>query len=414
MLLPDVIKHFEGCVYVVSRHCVLTPTGEILAPEQFNSAFGGYDFVFRSENRTTRKAFEALTQSQVHRFPKARTTCFKPWLPFGVIVDGEVNTYRPAGVPAVAGDVSPFLRHVELIIPDAGDRHTALQWMAAVVQRPGVPIRWALVLQGVEGNGKTTLLQVLRACLGNAHVSVPSNRMLESDYNGYAFEKLLVGVEEIYTRDRFAMTERLKPMITNSFIDIRIMRNDMFMVENTINLMAFTNHKGAVQKSKTDRRWCVIHTAQQTTADLARCGMDETYFQRLYNWIGNGGAGFVHDFLLRYDTGTLPHVAPVTTSTDDAIAESMSNAARLILDAIEAEERGFRGGYISSVAARKILGDKIAHRAISKTLEELGYTKLGVHGRHIFEEGGARPHIYAKNPEIMTLEGYYPANFQTA
>ena len=70
---------FAGCVYVTDRHKVLIPGGALLKPDQFKVAFGGYCMAMDNVNeRTTRNAWEAFTESQVIRAPMADTICFKP------------------------------------------------------------------------------------------------------------------------------------------------------------------------------------------------------------------------------------------------------------------------------------------------------------------------------------------------
>ncbi|CAB0000079.1 unnamed protein product, partial [Nesidiocoris tenuis] len=62
---------FRGCVYVTNHHKVLTPTGVMLKPEQFNVLYGGYTFTLDDSNeKTTKKAWEAFTESQLYTFSK--------------------------------------------------------------------------------------------------------------------------------------------------------------------------------------------------------------------------------------------------------------------------------------------------------------------------------------------------------
>src|SRR5574340_263081 len=132
---------FAGCVYVSSLHRVLVPGGYLLDAQRFNALapYGRYTYMLDNANeRTTRKAFEALTNSQGLAWPQAQGTCFRPELPPGHIThDGLVNTWWPIDTPCEPGDVSPFLRHLAKLLPNESDRNVLISYAAAVVQFPG-------------------------------------------------------------------------------------------------------------------------------------------------------------------------------------------------------------------------------------------------------------------------------------
>src|SRR5262249_26513815 len=68
------------------------------------------------------------------------------------------NHYRPPRiVPGDATKAGPWLEHVHRIYPD--DANHIIVWLAHRVQRPGEKINHALVLGGLQGIGKDTLLE---------------------------------------------------------------------------------------------------------------------------------------------------------------------------------------------------------------------------------------------------------------
>ncbi|MCV5403811.1 hypothetical protein OFM88_30100, partial [Escherichia coli] len=67
------------------------------------------------------------------------------------------NTYLPCPGERKKGDPAPFLNHIAKLLPVATDREILLDWMAYKAQNPAQLMRWAVVLCGVEGNGKTTV-----------------------------------------------------------------------------------------------------------------------------------------------------------------------------------------------------------------------------------------------------------------
>ena len=408
LLIADQIAHFDGCVYVSDRHSVLTREGDMLRPEQFNaSSYGGYKFsMTRDNSATTKKAFEAFTENRGHKFPKANRTVFRPDLPTGHIEGDAVNTYRPRGGEAIPGDCGPFHRHMALLIPDANDRHILTQYMAACVQRPGRLIRWAPVLQGTPGNGKTFFAQCIAYAIGDVHSHTARPQHLASEFNGFVYERLFVNVEEIDVHDKLELLEVLKPLITDIRIEIRMMRTTAFTAINTVNWFFATNKLGGLVKHRNDRRYAIFHTAQQSKEDLP----PEAYFTELYDWFNHRrGAAAIYAYLLTVDISRLPNTAPITTSTAAAIAASFGAAEQHVLEAVEQDLPGFRGGWISTWAASELLSTKglrTAPRRLGQIIDNLGYKFIMRSGSLIPAEGNQKPQLYALTDRPASIENY--------
>jgi hypothetical protein len=82
------IDFFAGCVYVSGLHKVYAPDRGLLKPGQFRAAFAGYVFMMDNANqRVTRNAWNAFTQSEALRPPIVGSTCSRPDLARGTIVE---------------------------------------------------------------------------------------------------------------------------------------------------------------------------------------------------------------------------------------------------------------------------------------------------------------------------------------
>jgi primase-polymerase (primpol)-like protein len=392
-LHPDAqVEHFKGCVYVRDMHRVLVPDGALLPPEQFNATYGGYVFAvdFNSET-STKKAFEAFTQSQAVEFPKVHQTCFRPKLKTGEVFEEEgtilVNKYVEITTPSVAGDPTPLLDLIRRMLPDQGDQAVLLSYMAAVVQYKGVKFQWCPLLQGVQGNGKTLMIKVLEKAIGRKYTHIPSQKFFTengSNFNGWIDGRLLIGVEEIWTRGRVAVVNAMKDLITNDRIEVEHKGVNQSMIDNFANWFMCSNFKDGYLKSEDDRRCTPLFTAQQTTADLLRDGMGGAYFPNLYNWFHNqGGAAICTHFLQNYpipdqlNPATSCHRAPVTTSTQEAIEINFSPLEQAIKEAVGEGALGFAGGWVSSIHVKRLadsLHFKITPHKIKETLFKLGYS----------------------------------------
>ena len=423
------LGYFKGCVYVADINKVFTPKGSFLDSSRFNAFYGGYNFNldFTGE-KTTKKAFEVFTESQTCNFPKVETTCFKPQLESGALIreygQSMVNTYVDVEVPSEPGDVTPFLKHLELMLPNERDRSILLSYMACCVQHKGHKIQWAPVIQGCEGNGKTLFTRILTHALGKPYVHLPKSESIDKDFNAWLVNKLFIGVEEIYVPGhRAQVLETLKPMITNEDMGVEFKGVDQVTKDICCNFLFTTNYKDAIPVDDGTRRYAIFYTAQQEINDVIQSGMDGDYFSELYNWCRDVGYARITHYLQHYAIANEfnPTMncqrAPHTSSTMEAVKLSLGPVEQEIVEAIEEGRSGFKGGWISSFALDKLLIEMRKDKAVPRNrrrdmLKKLGYDyhpclSAGRVNNPILtatEEG--KPRLFIKNGHIhRNLEG---------
>lgn len=418
----QLLDHFKGCVYVADSHRVLTPNGQMLKSEQFDVMYGGYAFALDDSNeKTTKSAFEAFTRSQCIMFPKVDRSTFRPDLLQGVIIEEDglrhVNAYVPVTVASVPGDVSPFLTHLAKLLPVERDRDILLSYMAACVQYKGTKFKWAPLLQGVEGNGKTLFTLCVMEAVGSRYSHMPPAQEIGEKFNAWLFDKIFIGVEDIYVPEqKLELIETLKPMITGEYLAKRAMQQDQVMHRLCANFMFNSNHKNAVRKTANDRRFAIFYTAQQEHIDIVRDGMGGDYFPNLYDWLKRGG-GFaaVTHYLENYaipaqlNPATHCQRAPDTSSTHEAVAASLGSVEQEIMEAIDEGRQGFAGGWVSSKALDNLLRQMRADRTVPvgkrrDMMRQLGYDwhpalKDGRVNNVIMIDGG-KPRLYIKTGHI--------------
>lgn len=381
---------FAGCVYVYEAKAALVPGGYLLKPEQFKVKYGGYTFTMDDlNNKTTRDAWEAFTQSQSFRVPHADRTCFRPDLaPAEIVPEGSrnsVNVWWPSGVQRVKGDPTLFLQHLAKLLPNERDQRILLSYIAACVQHVGVKFQWCPLIQGVEGNGKSLISRCTAEAVGQRYTHWARADKISAQFNSWLVNNVLACVEDIYVPEsKRHVWEVLKPMITGERQEVERKGIDQDTSNVVINFLLNSNHKDAVRKTANDRRLAIFYTAQQTAKDVER-DMGGDYMSRIYGWLKHeGGYAVVADFLATYpidpefNPAGAAHRAPYTGSTDEAIGASMGSVEHEVLEAIDAGLPGFRGGWISSYYFDKLLQDtrndmRIPRAARRALLESLGY-----------------------------------------
>lgn len=427
LVVPEMERLFDGCVYVRDHHSIMVPGGDLLKPDQFSATKGGHIFQMSadmSSGGTTKNAFEAFTQCRIHKFPKVKSVVFNPRDTPGAIVGDAVNTYFPVEVETEPGDITPFLSHVARMLPDQRDREVLLTYMIALVQNPGVKFQWAPVLQGTEGNGTSWLAKFLTYAIGEKFCHKPKPDDITNKFNAWMMGKLFIEVQEIMFEGRYEMIENIKDWITDDRIEGHAKGANQFMIDNRANWFLATNHKNALPITQGSRRFAMLFTAQQSKADLVReRWVDTDYFPKLWDWTRNGGLRYVAHWLR---TAAIPNEslnpagagmarAPQTSSTAEAISASMGNAEQYLAEAVAQGERGFRNGWISSHMAEVLLTVKrvsCTPQRLAKILDNLGYQKVERAAAMIIDEDGKRPVLYVRTD--LNQQGLSTADYMRA
>ena len=307
-------------------------------------------------------------------FPKVDSPIYEPGEK-PIMEKGDLkffNFWRPSELEPEEGDVSPFLKHCEYILPDDHERSIMLDFLAYNIQKPGKKIHWALLLQGVQGTGKSYFGSVMRLCLGEDNVSNPSNEAIHEAFTGWQKRCQLVVIEELMAKGRLELMNKLKPMITQPISIIREMYRPPYEQPNRFNLLLFTNHEDAIIIDETDRRYCVLYSKAEPK--------DGDYYTRLWDWTGEHAGRILH-FLQKRDLAAFrPHAhAPMTEGKEQLIIESRPALQQWMRDCIETETWPFNGDVIASNHLMECLPKHLqgSHpNAINKALKQAGAVAL--------------------------------------
>lgn len=305
-------------------------------------------------------------------------------------VDGirYVNSYMPRTVPAADPNWKEHEAwkicedHIKAIFPDGGN--ILIKWMAHNVQFPGSKITWSPVLVGVQGDGKTTTINMLRAAMGVANVQDVSQEALFSDFNAWAEGACVRVLEEIRVTgtSRSTVMDKLKPMITNSCIEVVRKGQDGRPVMNVTNYIAATNHLDALAIDEGDRRWCVLRTPFTSRDDLLSKHSPE-YFRRLVNAVENF-PGVIRGWLLNVDLSDFdPKIAPpMSAAKIEMINASRSPADADIREAISLGGEGISPDVIATdclgARVKELGGRSINTSAMANILRESGWVRCSV------------------------------------
>lgn len=412
-------SYFKNCFFVENVGKILTSRGRFMNATQFNGAYGGKLFVITPDGKTTDEPWKAATRSTLWTVPKVDHVRFLPTQKTFDIVEDQlgrrgVNTYIPIRLKHRRGDVTPFLRHMELMLPVEADRQLIYAFLAHNVKYPGVKVPWAPMIQSAEGVGKGFIKKVIEGMLGEMYTySPPATELIGSSatFNSWQRNKLMIVVDEIKIDERRELIEIMKPWIGDDRIQIQSKGENQEMEDNPANYCFFSNYKDAIPLVSSGRRYAIFYSIIQSVDDLLIRGMDDNYFNALFQWRENGGQEHIVDWLLNYPVEKRWLMrAPKTSSYQEAIKVSRGPLEICIANGIEDGLPGFRGGYVSTIAVvnrAKQLGIRSPSQAtVQRVLEAMGYSELGravrQHGQESMVE---RTTVYGCLPGLP-VEGY--------
>ena len=315
-------------------------------------------------------------------------------LPYG-------NRWRDARPTPVAGDVSPWLAHVERMVPEEFEREHLLNALAHKVQFPTHKINHAILMGGNHGSGKDTLFAPFFWAIGGeakANCSLVKNEDLNSQW-GYALECEVMEIAELRqaeAKDRRALENTLKPIIAAPPELLMVNRKGMhpYMALNRVFVIAFSNERVAISLPSEDRRWFVLWCAAPK--------LPEAQAVSLWNWYQHR-AGFeavAHYLHTRDVSAWNPSAPPPMTEAKLIMVEhGMSTAESFLVDQMTRRvgefSRGVIGAPFHAVCDRlqglAPAGVKIVQAALLHALKEAGWVDMG---RIASRQHGTKKHIF--------------------
>ena len=324
-----------------------------------------------------------------------------------------INTYKAPKIKLkdAGKGVAAVLKHLEHLLPDDKEREIVINYLAHNVQHPGVKMNWSIVLQGVQGDGKSLLAEMMQIVMGYDNVRTLNVSSLESSFTGWATGQCMTFIEELKLDNirKYEVLNNLKPYISNPIVEEHKKGKDPRTVINTTNYFALTNFKDAIPIDANDRRYCILFSQWQRKDALESFMKDNPdYYSELYETVRNS-AGELRKFFLEHDISKefLSYKRAPATNAKLMMEELSKSSTQLALeDALEefSENITCEDGSIDVTQLGRLVknaadfDDKWEEfpktKALKNSLLNLGYEPIG--RRKTKFSGDAYHYLYAK------------------
>jgi hypothetical protein len=244
-----------------------------------------------------------------------------------------VNMWTGWGTKPMKGDIKPFMKLFNFIFQHNSEEEKtwAMQWFAYPVQHPGAKLNTAIVIQGIQGSGKTMLGEIMGLIYGNNYKLIEQPH-LQSEFNGWADAKQFILGDEISgtgSIEHRKVADKLKGLITGKEVGVNRKNKEMYWLRNCINFIFTSNHADAFFMDDDDRRYFVTSTPSKP--------MPLSDYHEVGAWIKNEGARALHQHLLDVDlAGFIPTApAPYTLAKQEMLVHGRSEIGTWVYDFVE-------------------------------------------------------------------------------
>lgn len=310
-----------------------------------------------------------------------------------------VNTYPEHEIPEKPDRLTPrdkknverVQKHIAHLLASEEEQRMLLDWLAWVVQNPGRHVNYAVLLQGVEGDGKTFFAEMLRVVMGISNVTMANaNTVIKSDFSDWAYGQCVCCVEEVRLAnsrgiDKWEAINKIKPFIANAVVEIHPKGKKSFNVVNTTSYFMTSNFRDALPLDDNSRRYLILFSQWQHREDIRRFKVENpSYYVRLYATLTES-PGALRQWLLDHEPaeGFDPMGdAPETRARKVMIRKSKPELIQILDDLIE--EDSWQGICRDFVDASELHEAAVAMgvewpgpKTLTAIMERDGYESLG-------------------------------------
>lgn len=223
------------------------------------------------------------------------------------ITEKGYNLWRGWPVTPAAGDATLWTVLLDKLFMDTptSERTWFERWCAYPIANPGAKLKTSCLLWSrLEGTGKSTVLECLRAVYGGLYAPM-NDTAVDLQWTDWLVNKLLVGVDDISSKTRDDHSAKWRNLVTSSRLTIQKRHTNAFEIDSHVNFIMTSNEPNALRLNPTDRRYFIQRVAEWGTRDER-----VAFFAKVYKWLARGGAAALMHHLMNLDLGDFDPDAP--------------------------------------------------------------------------------------------------------
>jgi len=242
-----------------------------------------------------------------------------------------LNLWSGWSVTPQQGNVDLFLKLVRSLTNyDDSATEYLLNYTAHIFQIPEKKPETAIVMRSKShGVGKGSLMKLLGKLTSN-YGHLTSSQSLGGTFSGHLMDKIIVFLDEnTWAPGDKAIEGRIKGLITEPVVGIRMMRKDEIQVKSFLRIFIASNEDFPVAIAGEDRRFFVVDCSDKYKGKTN----PGEFFYNFNHWLENNGDKAVMHYLLNRDISNFnPRIFPKTKARLDIQLLSLPTASKFIYE----------------------------------------------------------------------------------
>lgn len=222
------------------------------------------------------------------------------------------NLWRGWQVKPKPGTWDKLKAHLLEVVCRGNEEHYTwlMDWMADMFQDPANPKGCAVVMKGVEGSGKGTIVEAIGRTIGRHYKHLTQEEHLTGRFSGHLEDALLIFADEVVYGGSKKHAGTLKALVTERNLTVERKGIDAYQYYNCARLMIASNEDWFIPAGPESRRWFVLETSSDKANNI-------NWFNAIHRELDNGGVeAMMYELMNREITSNLKH-APETEMLKD-------------------------------------------------------------------------------------------------
>jgi hypothetical protein len=249
----------------------------------------------------------------------------------------EYNIWRGFAIKPIQADCTMYLEYVRNVICNGNEDHYhwLLSWSAQMLCEPHLKSGTSVVMRGGEGIGKSFYFETLGELISGNKYNMPKNdyyfktsnpEHVTGKFNDHLAHVILLLLEEAFWAGDQRGAHVLRDIVTGTTGSSGQKFQSTKTVNNYVRVGINGNEDWLVPAAMDSRRFFVLDVSDVYKSD-------EQYWNKMHQWINNGGREALMYFFLNYNFKDVNlRLAPVTDALIDQRVSTMKSEDSFWMD----------------------------------------------------------------------------------
>ena len=214
---------------------------------------------------------------------------------FNMFKGFEIQKYKPKKkITRKEEYIKVFKDHLKNLCNNDDNSYNMLeQWIAHIILNPNKRSLICIILQGIEGTGKTSLYELIRSIMGDSFCfsTARPEKTIFSQFNSCLKNKILVNLNEPNFNSFKEGFDEFKSLITDQKFSLEEKGRAKIELSNYMWFILTTNNEKLFPLSTTDRRFFFMKTSDLLAGNVAyfnklnECFTDKDFQHTIFNYL---------------------------------------------------------------------------------------------------------------------------------